>query len=187
MVAARSRALSVSFLTSSLPLSLPPIFDQAQHTTANHRKNIVALRKIQESCATISEQTEKGLKLVGEKAFNGLFIDMVNRVLAVKKGVAVADRVVKFVAQYVAYSTEQGESAVLKVLSWSSRDLADVANRPEGEEDVETPSSRFVVKLLKHLLSGMDAKDKNVRFRVTLLTVSMINGLGEMEWVEISS
>jgi condensin complex subunit 3 len=38
-----------------------------------------------------------------------------------------------------------------------------------------------VTKLLKHLLSGMEAKDKNVRFRVTLLTVSMINGLGEME------
>jgi len=54
-------------------------------------------------------------------------------------------------------------------------------NRPEGEEEVETTSSRFVTKLLRHLLSGMDAKDKNVRFRVTLLTVSMINGLGEME------
>jgi condensin complex subunit 3 len=34
---------------------------------------------------------------------------MVNRVLPIKKGVAVADRVVKFVASYVAYSTEQGE------------------------------------------------------------------------------
>jgi len=57
----------------------------------------------------------------------------------------------------------------------------DAVNRPEGEEEVETTSSRFVTKLLRHLLSGMDAKDKNVRFRVTLLTVSMINGLGEME------
>ena len=59
--------------------------------------------------------------------------------------------------------------------------LVDAANRPEGEEDADTPSSRFVAKLLKHLLSGMEAKDKNVRFRVTLLTVSMINGLGEVE------
>lgn len=46
---------------------------------------------------------------------------------------------------------------------------------------METHSTRFVAKLLKHLLSGMEAKDKNVRFRVTLLTASMINGLGEME------
>jgi condensin complex subunit 3 len=44
-------------------------------------------------------------------------------------------------------------------------------------------ASRFISKLLRHLLSGMEAKDKNVRFRVTLMTVSLINGLGELEWV----
>ncbi|KAK8850500.1 hypothetical protein IAR55_004418 [Kwoniella newhampshirensis] len=161
---ARPRALSVSFLTDTLPTLLPPIFDQVQQTTANHRKNIASLRKIQDQCSSITESSSKGTKLVGEKAFNGLFVDMVNRVLPVKKGVSVADRVVKFVASYVVYSTEQ-----------------DAASRPEGEEDVDTPSSRFVVKLLRHLLAGMEAKDKNVRFRVTLLTVSMINGLGEMD------
>lgn len=42
-------------------------------------------------------------------------------------------------------------------------------------------TSRFVAKLLKHLLAGMEAKDKNVRFRVTLLVASLINGLGEVE------
>jgi condensin complex subunit 3 len=103
----RGRALSTSFL-DTLPSLVPPIFDQAQHTTANHRKNVVALRKIQESCASLVETTTKGTKLVGEKAFNGVFIDMVNRVLPVRKGVAVADRVVKFIATYVAYSTKQG-------------------------------------------------------------------------------
>jgi condensin complex subunit 3 len=49
------------------------------------------------------------LKAIGEKAFNACFIDMVNRILVVKKGVAVADRVVKFVANYVIYTTEQGQ------------------------------------------------------------------------------
>jgi condensin complex subunit 3 len=29
----------------------------------------------------------------------------------------------------------------------------------------------------------MEAKDKNVRFRITLLTVSMVNGLGEIKYV----
>jgi condensin complex subunit 3 len=29
----------------------------------------------------------------------------------------------------------------------------------------------------------MEAKDKNIRFRVTLLTVSMVNGLGEIKYV----
>lgn len=114
---------SISFLTDTLPAQLPPIFEQAQHTTANHRKNIVALRKIQVACATVTEETSKGTKLVGEKAFNTLFVDMVNRVLGVKKGVAVADRVVKFVANYVAYTTEQGQlrtAWLLHYAKWQS-------------------------------------------------------------------
>lgn len=49
------------------------------------------------------------------------------------------------------------------------------------EEDGDSMSSRFVSKLLRHLLAGMEAKDKNVRFRVTLMTASLINGLGEIE------
>lgn len=108
MVNARPRASSASYL-ESLPILLPPIFEQAQHTVANHRKNLVSLRKVQEECSTITEITPRGTKLVGEKAFNTAFIDMVNRILTVKKGVAVADRVVKFIASYVAYTTEQGE------------------------------------------------------------------------------
>ncbi|TYJ51732.1 hypothetical protein B9479_007684 [Cryptococcus floricola] len=155
------------YLTDTLPSLLPPIFEQVQQTTANHRKNIVHLHKIQEQCAIFTEETAKGIKLVGEKAFNTAFMDMVSRVLPVKKGVAVADRVIKFVASYVIYSTE-----------------TDAENKPEDEdddEDTDTTASRFVVKLLRHLLSGMEAKDKNVRFRVTLLTVSMISGLGEMD------
>ena len=110
MVAARPRALSTSYLSDTLPTALPPTFDQAQHTTANHQKNIVSLRKIQDACASITERAPKGTRLIGEKAFTTLFIEMVNRVLPVKKGVSVADRVVKFVAQYVTYATEQGAS-----------------------------------------------------------------------------
>lgn len=106
--ARRPRAASLSYL-ETLPTLVPPIFDQAQHTTANHRKNIVSLRKIQETCASVVEETPKGTKLVGEKAFNIFFVGMLNRVMPIKKGVAVGDRIVKFVAAYVAYTTEQGE------------------------------------------------------------------------------
>jgi condensin complex subunit 3 len=107
MVNARPRASSASYL-ESVPTLVLPIFQQVQETIANHRKNHVSLRKIQEQCSTITEPTAKGLKLLGEKAFNTAFINMVNMILGVKKGEAVADRVVKFVAGYVAYATEQG-------------------------------------------------------------------------------
>lgn len=42
-------------------------------------------------------------------------------------------------------------------------------------------SQRFVAKLVKHLLKGIYAKDKYVRFRVTLMLVSSMNGLGDLE------
>jgi condensin complex subunit 3 len=108
MVNARPRASSASYL-QSLPFLLGPIFDQVQNTVANHRKNLVSLRNIQEQCSNITEVGPRGARAIGEKAFNAMFIDMVNRILPVKKGVAVADRAVKFVAIYVAYTTEQGQ------------------------------------------------------------------------------
>ena len=191
------RSHSATYLTTTLPTAVPPIFDQVQHTTANHRKNIVALKKIQDACSTVTERVERsgksGYKLVGEKAFNTLFVDMVNRVLAIKKGVSVADRVIKFVASYVTYAQEQGQSGPQPwAVVWCNFKPADIGQtvdstkRGEGEDEIDTPSTRFIAKLLRHLLSGMEAKDKNVRFRVTLLSVSMINGLGEIEWVGVA-
>ncbi len=65
-------------------------------------------------CAKLVEEHPNGksIKLVGEKAFNAMFLDMVGRVLTVKKGVTVADRIVQFVGKYVAYTTEQGRLKV---------------------------------------------------------------------------
>jgi condensin complex subunit 3 len=90
---------------------IPTIFSQAQSSISNHKKNIVALRKIQEKCSLVTMMHSDGqsVKIVGEKAFNNAFIDMVNRVLSVKKGVSVADRVIQFVGKFVAYTVEQGK------------------------------------------------------------------------------
>lgn len=111
--AARSKARKQETEPSSLddldPIIsiIPTIFGQAQSSISNHKKNIVALRKIQEKCSLVTD--EKTGKAVGEKVFNNAFIDMVNRVLSVKKGVSVADRVVQFVGKFVAYTVDQGE------------------------------------------------------------------------------
>lgn len=70
---------------------------------------MVSLRKIQEKCAGITESGAKGTMLVGEKGFNTKFMECLERVLPVKKGVAVADRVIAFVGKFVAYTTEQGQ------------------------------------------------------------------------------
>ena len=98
-------------ITDTIITAFPKIFEQVQNTTANHQKNRVALHKLhKEASAHVqSVQNGKGIKLIGERVFEDAFIDMVNHVLHVKKGVPLADRVVKFVGGYVRFMNEKGE------------------------------------------------------------------------------
>ena len=90
--------------------SIANIFDQAQVSLTNHKKNCVALYKLHTRAAAISQPAKKGdeLRLVGEKAFQDIFIDMVNRVLILKKGPTNADRIVKYIGSYVKFMNEKG-------------------------------------------------------------------------------
>ena len=97
-------------VTEMIANGVSKIFDQSQNTTANHQKNRVALHKLHKEAAEHVEsvQNGKGIKLVGERAFESTFIEMVNHILQVKKGVAVADRAVKFIGGYVMFLNDKG-------------------------------------------------------------------------------
>ncbi len=148
--------------------------------------------KIQEECSLVVQESSsgKGPRLIGEKAFNNTFIDMVNRILPLKRGISPADKCAAFIAKYVAYATEQGENvfwrfALPRVIAEHLEFNSDAANRTNGEEDEEEPestvTSRFIEKLIMHLLSGCEAKDKNVRYRVVQLLWNLIEGMGQTE------
>ena len=110
--------------------SIANIFEQAQVSLTNHKKNCVALYKLHTKAAAITQPAKKGngLRLVGEKAFQDVFIDMVNRVLVVKKGPANADRIVKYVGSYVKFMNEKGVSrfTLLLVFSCCLEDCVDL-------------------------------------------------------------
>lgn len=89
-----------------LRTAIPNIFDQVQNSTANHLKNFVALHKLHLDAART-----KGLP--GEREFEAIFQGLVARVLPVKKGVAAADRVTKFVGGYTKFLNERGLSSSL--------------------------------------------------------------------------
>ena len=133
---------------------LPPHFQDAQFSVANHRKNCVSLYRLHARCTQVTEQTERGTRLVGEKAFNETFFGCLHRVLGLKRGVKNADRICKFAATYAAYILEQ----------FAAQD-----------EDTETPAMRFVTILLKHLLKGFRAKNKHVRLRCCHCVSLLIN------------
>lgn len=107
----------------SLVAPLAHIFSQTQASTANHRKNIVHLRKIQDACAQVTTPRSKGgpPRLTGEKAFVEAFCACLERVLPVKKGIVVADRVVKFVASFVAAVSPMGACFAVAFTSRATR------------------------------------------------------------------
>jgi hypothetical protein len=96
----------------ALPTLVPHHFQDAQHSLATHRKNVVALQRAHAAAAQVTQRTERGTKLVGEKAFNEVFIACLNRVLGIKKGVVNADRIVKFVAAYASCEWRCGPGLV---------------------------------------------------------------------------
>lgn len=168
---------STAASTDSLVAGIPTYFQEAQHSVANHRKNAVALHRIHAQCAAITEETPKGTKLVGEKEFNNAFLMCLNRVLHIKKGVAQADRCLKFVATYASYAQTQFRAAARK----AAGNKPDEPVVDDDEEEEDTPATRFVAILLKHAIKGFPAKNKNVRLRCCQVVALLINGLESLD------
>ncbi|KAG6907366.1 hypothetical protein DXG01_009187 [Tephrocybe rancida] len=160
--------------------SLAAIFDQAQLSLANHRKNCVTLFKLHHQAAAVTQVGKNGtlVRLVGERKFGDAFISMVNRVLVVKKGPATADRVVRFIGSYVKFLNEKAAAEKEKALNDPS---SSISARLEEDADDDTVASRFVGRLLNWLLEGFLAKNKITRYRCVCIVSEMISHLGEID------
>lgn len=86
----------------TLRTDIPHIFQESQKTAANHRKNAIKLRKIQEQCSELNGEN-------GEAAFNKEFIRNLNVVLAIKKKEPAADKVIQFVSSFILCTREKGK------------------------------------------------------------------------------
>ena len=105
-----------AFDLNTLSTTIPNVFDQVQTSVATHKKNCVALFKLHDAAATVTELVNKGRKsetmLIGEKTFATVMLDMLNRVLAVKRGIQTADRIIRFIASYVKFLNEKSSSSI---------------------------------------------------------------------------
>jgi condensin complex subunit 3 len=164
---------------------VPRIFEQAQTSTANHQKNYVALFKAHSEAATRVEDVNNGksMKLVGEREFEDVMLDMIARILPLKKGVTVADRIVRFIGGYVRFINEKGMLQNLQ--RTTSAQIGTLASEENHDEDEDTTASRFIARLLTYLLRGFVAKDKSVRFRCVYLVAEMVSHLGEIECAHV--
>ncbi|KAF7426008.1 hypothetical protein PC9H_008370 [Pleurotus ostreatus] len=153
----------------SLHETLSAILDQAQSSVANHRKNCVALYKLHVAAGAISQPGKKGSapRYTGEQAFGDVFMVLIGRVLMVKKGLVVGDRIVKFVGAYAKFINEKAAE--------------EAAKHPDADENDDTLTSRFLSRLLTWLFDGFLAKNKVVRYRSVQLVSEMISHLGELD------
>ena len=97
--------------TNSLRSRISTVFNDAQKTTAGHRKLIVSLRKIQETCAyeplnEAKNGREEGY--FGEDNFNVEVARCVIRLMGVKKSESVGDRLVRFIGLFLRHASEKG-------------------------------------------------------------------------------
>ena len=111
----------------SLNTAIPVVFDQAQSSTVSHKKNCITLYKLHQNAASVTrtrnrdnDTSEKEPKHVGEKMFNNIFMDMMDRVLAIKEGSITADRVIRFVGSYVKFLTQKGAHSRAFRSSWAN-------------------------------------------------------------------
>ncbi|EIN08156.1 hypothetical protein PUNSTDRAFT_134553 [Punctularia strigosozonata HHB-11173 SS5] len=118
------------------------IFASAQASAASHSRNCVALSQLHESdCRRKCSGADPE-----EDNFTALFLEMLSRVLATKKGYVFGDRIVKFVAVYIAH------------INKSARSFAHA----------------FTLDVLQWLKPGCSAKNKSVRYRVVHVITEIV-------------
>ena len=87
------------------------IFSDAQRTATGHRKLIVSLRKIQESCVyKQSRPSKKSVEEFDEDDFSVEITRCVIRLMGIKKSEGVGDRMVRFLGFFLRHASEKGGS-----------------------------------------------------------------------------
>jgi condensin complex subunit 3 len=156
--------------TSALRTQICTVFSDAQKATAGHRKLIVSLRKIQESC--VYEPTRPGKENNQERDeddFNVEIARCVIRLMVVKKSEGVGDRLVRFLGFFLRHASEKDAALVSESGFNNTSSFA------------ETASTRLTSHILSILIPLLGSKEKNVRYRATQLVAHIINSLDSID------
>ena len=104
-----------------------------------------------------------------EEDFSAEVTRCVLRILTIRKGEAVGDRIVRFLGLFLQHANEKDAALVPE----------DQVDEMQGFPD--TPSTRLVSQILSVLLPLLISKDKAVRYRSTQLVAHIINSLDSIE------
>ncbi|KAI5967021.1 YCG1 [Candida pseudojiufengensis] len=147
---------------SDINAGMTHVFNECQFSMAGHKKLLVIMKCL----------FYRSVELNKLDYFSLRFCQLLNHSLVIKKGDHNADRVCKLIAHFVKLLAE--ESAKLE------------AKDDEVEEEVDETTiteshSKFTFYLITHLLRGIDASNKTVRYRVVQLLALMIKYMGDLD------
>lgn len=136
------------------------VFQEVQTTVAVHKRQLIILKTVMQRAVTMNLLSQ----------FTTCFCHMLTKIIPIKYTIKAADKVVKFVASFVqsvnpANVIADDENAV------GSQD-------PDISEDTFL---QFSNTLLLFLRRGLDAKDKNVRYRCCQLLAYIIGECDNMD------
>lgn len=108
--------------TSPLRTQICNVFNDAQKSTAGHRKLVVGLRKIQEACCYEPTRPGKpGRQDFNEDDFNVEIARCMMRLMGVKRSEAVGDRIVRFLGFFLRYASEKGTQTLMRQSNYLTR------------------------------------------------------------------
>ncbi|EDO18647.1 hypothetical protein Kpol_1055p3 [Vanderwaltozyma polyspora DSM 70294] len=142
---------------SKIFYAVADVFQKAQSSYAGHRKHVAVLKKIQ------SKAVAQGY----EDAFNFWFNKLVTKILPLKKNEVAGDRIVRIVAAFIASLDRDIEEAT-----------------KENSETVihqQQVFAKFVDLFMRHILRGVESKERNVRYRVLQLLAVIMDNIGEID------
>ncbi|KAI5969052.1 YCG1 [Candida margitis] len=155
-----------------LDTSMMHIFNDCQFSMAGHKKLLVLMRSV----------FNRALELSLLDYFALRFTQLLNHTLKFKKGEPNADRVAKFVAHFVRSGAE--ETAKIEELhkeeEQGNNDDETINYSKEELAKIEA-NIEFVSYLIKHLLRGIEASNKSVRYRVVQLFALIIKYMGDID------
>ena len=100
--------------TSTLRTQICKVFSDAQKSAAGHRKLLIGLRKIQEACCyEPTRPSEPGPHGFNEENFKAEVARCVIRLMGVKRGEAVGDRIIQFLGSFLRHAGEKGTEELL--------------------------------------------------------------------------
>ncbi|CUM67719.1 uncharacterized protein PRCAT00005424001 [Priceomyces carsonii] len=168
MTSMKPTVKSVSTLNSVQQLkdAMGHIFQDSQISLMSHRKLVIVMKNI----------FKRAIDLGYHEYFGLIFTKFVNKILALKKGEQVGDRVVKFIALFV--RTLNSDELERK----AKEDKLDQNEEYADDDEEDSTTDLFLKYLINHLLMGIESKDKNVRFRVVQLLAYLVNQILEIDY-----